>query len=261
MAGLPVSELTVEVAKRFLGTPYVAGTLESEKEELRVFLDKTDCILFVELCTCFALTVKGVEVVQGGDGGRGSARPSPSVRPRAPSYELLCDNIRNMRYRGGIVDGYASRIHYTSEWILQNEANGIMTEFTSGLGSPYSLKFSFMTSHRSLYPRLVEDASLVRKIRAVEEKLDACGPYYKISQARLRQPSVLSRIHDGDIIAFIDTHEGLDVSHVALAYSVDGVMHFIHASSRAGAVVIEGKTLADYAVNGIRVIRLNEPVF
>lgn len=257
-ADLPVNQLVVEVARCFLGTPYVSGTLESETEELRVFLDRTDCILFVELCVCFALTVKGLQIEQKCDGEHFGVRPHPSVSRCAPSYGLLCANIRNMRYRRGIVGDYPSRLHYTSEWILQNETNGIMSEITSGLGAPMDQKFSFMSSHRDLYRQLAADPSLVPAIIATEKKLEAAGPYFRITQDQLRKPSVAGRIREGDIIAFVDRHAGLDVSHVAFAYAVDGVLHFIHASSRAGRVIVEPRTLADYATGGIRVIRLND---
>ena len=57
---LSVSELMVIAAKEMLGTPYVAGTLEEDplKEQLRIYLTKTDCILFVETCLNLARTVK-----------------------------------------------------------------------------------------------------------------------------------------------------------------------------------------------------------
>lgn len=257
-ADLPMNQLVLEVAKCFLGTKYVSGTLESETEELRIYLDRTDCILFVEMCTGFALTVKGLRIEQVCDGEHYGTRPRPSVSRSEPSYELLCDNIRNMRYRSGVLGDYSSRLHYTTEWILQNETNGIMKEVTSELGIPVDQKFSFMSAHRDLYRQLVADPSLLPVIIDTEKRLEAQGPYFKVPQARLKTPAVIGRIKDGDIIAFVDRNAGLDVSHVAFAYTVDGVMHFIHASSKAGKVIIESRTLADYAANGVRVIRLNE---
>ena len=51
---------------------------------------------------------------------------------------------------------------------------------------------------------------------------------------------------------------GIDIAHVAIAYDVDGEMHFIHASYGAKEVKIEETLLADYAINGIRIVRFNE---
>lgn len=235
-AALPMPELVTEIALQFLGTPYVASTLEQTPEQLRVFLDKTDCILFVEMCTCFALTMKQAH----------------------PSYEALCENIRKMRYRNGIVEDYSSRIHYTSEWILQNRKNGILTEYTQTLGEEYEQAFFFMSSHRERYKQLADTAQFL-KIQRVEQYLNEQKPYYYISQERLHQPEIISQIHNGDIVCFVSKQgNGIDIAHVAIAYEVEGTMHFIHASYVAKRVIIELKTLADYATNGIRVCRFNQ---
>ena len=185
------------------------------------------------MCSCFALTVKSDK----------------------PSYELLCDNIRNMRYRGGKVEDYASRIHYTSEWILQNTANGVLREYTQELGEQYEQQFFFMTAHRDRYKQLADSTQFL-KIQAVEQYLNKQTPYYFISQERLRKPEIISQIHSGDIVCFVSKPgNGIDIAHVAIAFEVEGEMHFIHASYGAKQVIIEPKTLADYATNGIRVCR------
>lgn len=88
-ADLPMQELVVKVALEFVGTQYLWASLESVPEELHVFLDKTDCILFVEMSTCFALTIKGKKIVQAGDGEHYCLRPEPSLVDASPSYELL----------------------------------------------------------------------------------------------------------------------------------------------------------------------------
>lgn len=238
---LPTSDLTVQIALSLLGTPYVGGTLEGEAEELRIFLDKTDCILFVEACVCMALTFKGLEIVQGS-----------TPKPAEPSYELFCANIRNMRYRDGVVNGYASRLHYTSEWILQAEKNGILKEYTSDAGSPREQHFSFMTSHSDLYPKLKDDPVQTGLVREAEQRLDASGPYYWVPQSQISG----SRVHCGDIIFIVSATAGLDITHVAIAYEQDGAMHFIHASTKANKVIIEPRTLADYATRGIRLAHL-----
>lgn len=243
--GLSTGELTVQVALSMLGTPYVGGTLEGETEELRIFLDKTDCILFVESCVCMALTLKGLAIVQSG-----------TPQPANPSYELYCANVRNMRYRSGTVDGYASRLHYTSEWILQAESNGVLREYSAEIGVPREQHFSFMTTHRDLYPALKDNPGQAGLVRAAEKSLEDAAPYHYVPQIRLSEPSAAGKIHCGDIIFIVSGAEGLDISHVAIAYEQDGAMHFIHASTKAGKVIVEPRTLAAYATRGIRVARL-----
>ena len=69
-------------------------------------------------------------------------------------------------------------------------------------------------------------------------------------------------IKSGDIIGYMSTTNGLDIAHVAIAYwRKDGKLGFIHASMGKMKVVIDEKTIAEYAnaskhINGIKVIRV-----
>lgn len=256
-ANLPMQELVVKVGLEFLGTQYLWASLESVPEKLNVFLDKTDCILFVEMSTCFALTIKGLRIVQAGDGEHFVLSDTPSVEKADPSYELLCHNIRNMRYRLGQVDTYSSRIHYTSEWLLQNQTNGLMREYTKELGEEFDQPFFYMSMHPHTYYQLEQDPCELGRIRMMEEHIAAQKPYYYISQKRLKQKKVMDQIQSGDIITFISPRPGLDLAHVAIAYRLEnGEMHFIHASYGKKKVVIEETELSKYADHGIRITRL-----
>ena len=253
---LPTSELVVKVALEFVGTKYLWASLESVPEQLHVFLDKTDCILFVEMCTCFALTLQGKVLGKDIDDSLKANFIYSTSDEVKPNYELLCHNIQQMRYRNGVVDGYSSRIHYTSEWLLQNAANGVLREFTKDLGEEMTQEFYYMSMHPNTYYQLSLDPCELGRIRLMEDRLNDQKPYYRLTQAMLRKQEVMNEIHSGDIIAFISPRAGLDLAHVAIAYEVNGEMHFIHASYGKKRVVIEEKTLADYATNGIRVARL-----
>jgi hypothetical protein len=58
-SSLPISELITEIGLSFLGTPYVAATLENGLEEkLVINLRELDCTTFVENCLALARTVK-----------------------------------------------------------------------------------------------------------------------------------------------------------------------------------------------------------
>lgn len=230
---LPTPSLVTEIALQFLGTPYVAGTLESEPEALTINLHETDCILFVEMCIAIAKCVQNNE---------------------NPTFEDYCNQIRNMRYRNGEVDGYHSRIHYTSEWIAQNEKNGIMREVSSEYGSEYNQTFSFMSSHPKSYKQLRDNDDMVRRIVKCEQELNKATPYYMLTNNELQRAE--KSIENGEIIGFISPVEGLDIAHVAIAYWHKGKLHFIHASYGEKRVVIEKKTLVEYAKNGLRLARL-----
>lgn len=240
---IPLPALTVRIAESLVGTPYVASTLEVEPESLQIFLDKTDCILFVETCVALSLTFKGLEIVQG-----------QNPIDAEPSYELFCENVRNLRYRDGVIDGYPSRLHYTSEWIQQGERNGIFREITSSIGEPRPQQFNFMSTHPDAYRQLKDNEENQKQIAEAEARLNSKTPYYYVPGDRIAE---ITDIRDGDIIAFVSNVEGLDITHIGIACKVDDEMHFIHASTNGMEVMVEPRTLSEYAKSGIRVIRFD----
>lgn len=234
---LPMDQTVIKVAKSFLGTPYVAGTLEKDPELLTVNTRQTDCILFVEMCLALSLTSKEDN----------------------PTFEKYLDNLRKLRYRNGVVDGYASRVHYTSEWIIQGSVRGIFKEVSlEAGGSKLDQKFNFMSNHPNSYRQLKDNPKLVERIAKAEKNLETYD-YFYIPQADLEK--CLHNIKTGDIIGFNSSVPGLDIAHVCYAYWENGVLTFIHASMGEMKVVINKKPLLNYVldskgINGVRVIRL-----
>ena len=236
-----VPELMIIVAKQMLGTEYVAGTLEKVPEQLTVSLTQTDCILFVESCLAMALNAK-----------KGIFHP-----------DSLCATIQSLRYRDGKVDGYASRIHYTSEWIRQGEARGIFREITDVLSGDNlsGQRFSYMSEHSDAYRQLKGNPAEVARIADMEASLNKHTDYFVIPKADVKKMEHL--LKDGDILGFNSNVEGLDIAHVALVYHKEnGEVGFIHASQGDGKVVIDEKSIHDYVNarknnNGIRIVRVN----
>lgn len=236
-----VPELMIIVAKQMLGTEYVAGTLEKVPEQLTVSLTQTDCILFVESCLAMALNAK-----------KGIFHP-----------DSLCATIQSLRYRDGKVDGYASRIHYTSEWIRQGEARGIFREITDVLSGDIlsGQRFSYMSEHSDAYRQLKGNPAEVARIAQMEASLNQHTDYFVIPKEAVSKMEHL--LKDGDILGFNSTVKGLDIAHVALVYHKEnGQVGFIHASQADGKVVIDEKSIADYvnsrkSNNGIRIVRVN----
>ncbi len=235
-----VPELMIIAAKQMLGTEYVAGSLELVPEQLKVSLVETDCILFVETCLAMAMNAK-----KGYD-----------------SPDSLCAAIQRTRYRNGIVDGYASRIHYTSEWIKQGEKRGIFREITDVLSADNlsGQRFSYMSKHSSAYKQLKENPAEVLRISEMEDYLNSFSDYYVIPKADVKKMEHL--LKDGDILGFNSSVDGLDIAHVALVYRKEnGQVGFIHASQGDGKVIIDEKSIHDYvnsrkSNDGIRIIRV-----
>lgn len=250
-AELSSGELMVKTASMLYGTPYKSGTLETEPEVLTVNLRETDCILFVEACT--AMTVLAKQYSSGNH-----ANDTTGI----PPFSSFCDMLQSLRYRNGQVNGYSSRLHYTSEWLLQAEENGILQEITlSTAGTEDAAvrldqKFSFMSTHSNLYPALQNNPQQILDIKNAEIHLESAGPYFHIPAGNIE--STEKHIKDGDIICFVSTTPGLDITHVGIACRAnDGSLHFIHASMREGKVVFEKKTLAGYCRTGIRIARIS----
>lgn len=236
-----VPELMIIAAKQMLGTEYVAGSLEQIPEKLKVSLVETDCILFVESCLAMALNAK-----------KGLSSPDD-----------LCATVRSLRYRNGVVDGYASRLHYTSEWIRQGEARGIFREITDVLSGDNlsGQRFSFMSTHTNSYRQLKDNPAEIARIVQMEEDLNKFTDYFVIPKADVKKMEHL--LKDGDILGFNSNVEGLDIAHVALVYHKEnGEVGFIHASQGDGKVVIDEKSIHDYvnarkSNDGIRIVRVN----
>ena len=235
-----IPELMIIAAKQMLGTEYVAGSLEQVPEKLKVSLVETDCILFVETCLAMAVNAK-----KGND-----------------SPDSLCAFIQGTRYRNGVVDGYTSRLHYTSEWIRQGEANGIFREITDVLSGENlsGQRFSYMSEHTGAYKQIKDNPAEIAKIAKMEESLNRYTDYYVIPKAEVKKMEHL--LKDGDILGFNSNVKGLDIAHVALVYHKEnGEVGFIHASQVDGKVVIDEKSIHDYvnsrkSNDGIRIIRV-----
>lgn len=230
------SQRMVKAAGLLLGTPYVAGTLEQEPEQLIINLHETDCILFVETCLALAVTSRQTE----------------------PSFEEFSRIIRELRYRNGRIDGYTSRLHYTSEWILQGERNGFLKEMSREIaGTLFQKQFGFMSTHPQSYKQLANSPAEVGKIKQIEGNLNRYT-YFYLPKDQVAHYAGL--IKDGDIIGFCTTINGLDMTHVGIAYRENGKLTFIHASATGKKVIIEQAGLLEYIAqiksnNGIRIIR------
>ncbi len=226
----------LQMAEQFIGTPYKEGTLEGDEERLRINLDGMDCTTFVETAMALAL----------------------SAAEKRSSWRDFAFNLERLRYRGGTMKGYASRLHYISDWALDNSNLGLVTEVTDRIGrSDRMIKsLDWITSHRDDYPAL-KDSATYAAMKHVESGFHGHRLLYIKSTM-----TGGAQLADGDIIGFVTKKDGLDVSHMGIIKMMNGKPHLIHASSAAGKVVMEDKPLADYLrrrrdIAGIRVFRMS----
>ena len=230
---------TLHFAKKMLGTPYVAGTLDVNNEEtLVVHLDKVDCTTLVE--TVLALAIAAQQGKQ--------------------NFEAFKEALMLVRYRDGHLAGYSSRLHYFSDWIKNNEAKGLVRECTSDTKISLSSKLSlnFMSTHSDSYLPMKKDTSLISQVALFEKAWQGVEVRF-IPKEILNQSSNELKIKNGDILAITTNIKGLDVVHVGFAYWKQGKLHLLHASSVAEKVIMDNQSLYDYSKNkkahtGVRAI-------
>lgn len=216
-------ESIVAIGKTFMGTPYVAKTLETgNTETLVVNVHGLDCTTFVENVLALWLT----------------------ARDGSDDFVEFTQALEEIRYRDGILDGYPSRLHYFTDWIANNAQKGLVKDVTNDLGgTPLQKNIDFMGTHRDLYPFLADEGNF-EMIKETESRLgrtELC--YLPQDQVAIKDAD----IHQGDIIALTTSINGLDVTHTGLATrEADGKIHLLHASSHSMKVEVSEKPLADY---------------
>lgn len=226
-------------ARQLLGTPYVAHTLEADEEVLTINIHELDCLTFIE--SLYALT-------------RATLNHRYSWRDYAA-------NIENVRYRGGTMGDYSSRIHYISEWIIDNHLRGNLVEVTPDLPhADYMVKnIDYMSKNPSQYRQLKNDTAMVEKIRRHELRQHRF-PYLKRSW--LDDKEVKAALRSGDFISLVTKADGLDVSHNGIIIVDDkGDPYLLDASMSGGKVMLESKPLFKFLERsknniGVRVFRM-----
>ena len=219
---LPIGEIVARLALTFVGTTYTPGTLEVEgPERLVVNLREFDCVTLVESTLAMARLIR---------------------EGRFDDYDGFTRELSRIRYRGGVIDGYASRLHYFSDWIADGESKGIVRDVTRELGGILDTGVvDFMSTHPEAYRQLADAANL-EAIRAVEAELNRRLRHYIPERAI---EGAARGIRNGDIIAATSSLPGLDVAHTGFALWLDGRLHLLHAPLVGKTVEISELPLAE----------------
>ena len=146
------AEGRVFFARKLIGRPYVAHTLEvADPECLVVNTRQLDCTTLVENATALTLCAS-----------RGKCRYG--------DYKKM---LLALRYRDGVMAGYASRLHYFSEWIEDNTRRGMVEERQSSQ-TPFihvqKIRLGFMSDNPEKYdmlrrhPEMISSLELQRKV-------------------------------------------------------------------------------------------------
>jgi len=214
---LPVGECMGKIGLLLARTEYVPETLEGEGPEIcRVDLTGLDCVTFYENVLCMARI----------------------LRKGKTSFENLVAEITFTRYRGGKLTDYTSRLHYTSDWIYDNELKKVVKNITREIeGEELLVKASYMSKNPESYPALRTNPEFIETIARTEEEINKRQHWY-ITKRKIKEAE--KHIQTGDIIAMATSKEGLDYGHTGLAYrDNEGRVRFLHASLKEKKVILD----------------------
>ena len=236
-----IEDVLEQTALFFQGAPYVANTLDLNKEEsLVVNLREMDCVTFVENVLALSLSTYNDSL----------------------SEEYFLKKLTEIRYRNKVIKDYSSRLHYTSDWIFENQKDNLLQNISQTLGGIKETKqINFMSSHQSAYKQLVNDDAMLSKITQTEKIINDRGGFYYLPKDLIEEKA--KDIPHMAVIGIVTAIDGLDTSHIGFAYHEKGRLTFLHASSTKQKVVIDDKTLSEYCLSqknckGIIVAKVNE---
>jgi len=199
------------LTREWLGRPYRECPLDGGPEvheRLTASLDGFDCVTYVEAVLAL--------------GG-------------STSVTAYLGALSSIRYRDGVV-GWATRNHYMSAWIRENERQGFVRDITRGPG-------------------------LVRRRRRLSVVPGV--PVRNVTVTSLPKALFLRRTRDvrtGDLVFFASTRRNLDIFHCGVLIRVGDSVHMRHAARSRGAVVEQElqQFLARNRMPGVILVRPEE---
>lgn len=230
-------------ARKLLGIPYVAHTLEVNKtEKLIVNLRQLDCTTYVENVVALYLCMK----------------------QKTYSFKAFCDNLCKIRYRGGSAPHYTRRLHYFTEWIEDNSSKGLCQEIQTPnppFTSLQKVNVYYMSANSDKYKMLRANPGYLPKISEMEKRVNMKSYRYIPKTEVVNSDLLRKTVKDGDIIALTTSLKGLDIQHIGFAIWHKDGLHLLNASSLRHKVVEEPRTLYNYlqrqrTMTGMRIVRL-----
>ncbi len=241
---LPMGEAMARMGISFVGTRYTPQTLElTGSEDLVVNLEEFDCVTFVENMLALSRFIRVAD--------------REVLNSEVETQALFRRILTQIRYRGGRINGYPSRLHYFTDWILDNQNRGLVREMTEDLGGVEdSRALDFMSTHPDSYRQLANPLNL-RSIQERETYLSGLRRY-RIPEEEI--PTWSQWVRNGDIIAATSTVSGLDVAHTGLALWQGESLYLLHAPLVGESVEVSRVPLADRILriegqDGIKVAR------
>jgi len=229
----PIAEVIVGIGRSFIGTEYTEHPLEEAgPEHLVVNLRRLDCVTFYENSLAIARCIK----------------------MKKTTYNDYKAQLQLIRYRSGVINGYPSRLHYTTDYWFDDEERGILKVVTKELFGEKNIQriptpINFMSAHRGLYKQLADDNTFAA-IKTCEEELSKREMFF-LPKGNLHMYA--DSIKSGSLIGITTNVAGLDISHTGIAVRMDdGSLHLMHAPDVGENVQVTKATLQDYLARNPR---------
>lgn len=208
---LPIGLCMGRIGMELEGTPYVAFTLELDKDQevCAVNLTGLDCVTFFEDTLNFARMLK--------KGGR-------------TPQDLLAE-VTFTRYRGGKLGDFTSRLHYTTDWFYDNEKKGVVKLIDADLpgAEDFRQKVGIMSEMPNNYRQLKAHPEMIPTIVRLEDQINSRTlKYIPLNKLETAQ----SQLQTGDIVGICTSVQGIDIAHTGMVFVDDkNLPHFMDASS------------------------------
>jgi hypothetical protein len=212
-------------------------------EKLVVNLRALDCVTFYENCVTLARCVK----------------------MKKTSFQDYMAQLQFLRYHDGKIDGYTSRLHYTTDYWFNAEKKGLLKVVTKEIFGEKNVveipgPINFMTTHRESYKHLKTDDANWKKIKLQEDAINARKNYF-MPKGNLHM--FQAKVNHGDLIGISTNVAGMDIAHTGVAVKIGGKLHFMHSPNVGKKVQITEVPLHEYLAKngkqtGIIVARVNE---
>lgn len=236
---LKINELISKIGFELVGKQYVSYTLEKQPERCIVNLTKLDCVTFVEAVLGLARIIKNGK----------------------SDFNDLINEVTLIRYREGNLVDYTSRLHYSSDWIYDNEKKGIVKDITKELGGiMLRVNVYFMSKFPKYYKALQVNPEFISIISDLEKEINS-RKYYFIPKNKIK--SIEKQLQTGDIIVLATNISGMDYAHIGFVWVDEkGNRRLLHASSVKKQVYLD-RTISEYISRvkkqtGITVLRVIE---
>jgi hypothetical protein len=223
----PINEVIVEIGKTFIGTDYAGHVIEQPGDEhLIVNMRALDCVSFYENSLVLARCIKMKKF----------------------TFDDYKAQLQFIRYRGGSINGYPSRLHYTTDYWYDNERKGVLRIVTKELIGEKNLQpipkpINFMSTHRSAY-RQLENEKFYQEIIEQENEINTREMLF-LPKGNMHMYA--DQIPTGSLIGITTNMPGMDISHTGIAIRLEnGKLHFMHAPNVGYKVQISDVPMHDY---------------